>query len=81
MSEWQEMKTAPKDGSAILLAWYGNAWGQGAWYVRQARWVDETQIWLDDIWRSKLEPDVWAPLPTSRKFEVDSDGNVGWLIP
>lgn len=61
MSEWQPIKTAPKDGRLILYA--------TADWVSVGRWNSEVDQWREinnhwtDTWGGEDFPTHWMPLP------------------
>lgn len=60
---WKPIKTAPKDGTQLLLA---NAPDEdGVWAVRQGFYEDApaSRRWYD-IDGEEIEPDYWMPLPS-----------------
>jgi hypothetical protein len=65
MSEWQPMMTAPKNGTAILIAYRGGTVGAN---VREARWRPFRGFGAWETWLTNIEdnsPDLlaWMPLP------------------
>ena len=68
MSDWQDISTAPKDGTPIFLWWDGDfapiaQWQNGAWVYRMA------QSWEPPTFGAEVEarllcyePTHWAPL-------------------
>lgn len=63
-SPWQDIATAPKDGTYILIATKRHDGG-----MTSARWDDDVDWWmLDDgknpeIWLRGPAPTHWMPLP------------------
>ncbi len=58
MSKWQPIKTAPKDGTAILLA-YKELCGSGYWWQNSSK---TREHWVWDGW-PRMAPTHWMPLP------------------
>ncbi len=62
VSEWQDISTAPRDGTKLLI------WERGRIFA--AWWEDEyvwAKGWIDDYNRSDtytFEPSHWMPLPS-----------------
>lgn len=60
--EWQPIETAPKDGTAILIAkspcdhWAG---------MFVAYWSDDLDEWFYSINRIVRQPTHWMPLPAA----------------
>lgn len=82
MSEWQDIETAPKDGSAILLAWAIDADGNRIdWrressnagvFVQVANWRQGERDWsvyCGMIFNPTLhfDPTHWMPIPNPPK--------------
>ena len=73
--EWQDISTAPVDGTEILLKSVSSRWdNQEEWNVDMGRWGDYTQTWwykmgqndLDGEWNTDLgmgEPKYWKHKP------------------
>ena len=71
MTKWQEISTAPKDGTHILLAlrkkvhtginWSGKRVVSGYFHTQGHDWV------LEGNWASKIKPTHWMPLPEPPK--------------
>lgn len=59
--DWQDISTAPKDGSVILLYWKAPGVEQEIWAApfRYGAW--QTGFW----YASKDGPSHWMPLPNS----------------
>lgn len=67
MSEWQDISTAPKDGTDILVFCPENSAYlesiETTYYDTQLGWVDQSgESSLGDSYYS--EPSHWMPLPT-----------------
>lgn len=64
MSEWQPIKTAPKDGAPILVAYHGH----GESHVIMVRWnetvASRTGRHWDYINSHDGDPQYWMPLPS-----------------
>lgn len=80
LPQWQPIKTAPKDGTPILLLKTGYRPVLGMWYERakiQGRWVscipDEVFTRLDTklqyLKESEYTPDLWQPIPQPPKVQ------------
>jgi hypothetical protein len=65
MSEWQEMETAPRDGTAVLVSFW--AWGQvgGERLYAVARYGRAGPHWRQDRWGvdgdALYDPTHWMP--------------------
>jgi hypothetical protein len=62
-NNWEDIETAPKDGSLILL--YGGFFSAGKPSVRIGRWTGVRQpTWRDEaLGNYPREPTHWMPLP------------------
>ncbi len=60
MMEWRPIRTAPKDGSWILL--YHRYARIGDWYWDGTEWTDDVLTWGEDE-KDGLGPTHWMPLP------------------
>lgn len=54
---WQPIKTAPKDGSLIMICWKGGP------YPIISRWLENRQGWTHGFNKPILPPTHWLPLP------------------
>jgi len=72
MSEWQPIKTAPKDGSSILTLmagyepsitqWYIDDTGVGKWVIDPEYFMEESHF-LEFLHGTSYSPNYWMPLP------------------
>lgn len=60
MSDWQDISTAPKDGTFILV------WAMP--YVEMAHWRGRWRIG-NDVTGTKLFPTHWMPLPPAPEIK------------
>jgi hypothetical protein len=70
MSDWQPIKTAPKDREILLT--------NGRTYVRIGNWAWRREVWSVDIVVAVDDPTHWLPLPPWRELSAgllgDSEG-------
>ena len=64
-AQWQDIATAPKDGTLILAYFAG---GGTSWYFDRyvCRWISDLEMWSAKG-VSGLQPDMWQPLPEPPK--------------
>lgn len=70
MSEWQEMATAPLDGSDVLLLWPDHGMSVGRWLhserYQNGKLISSVRCWTTPgtpgFW-GQIEPVRWQPLP------------------
>lgn len=66
MSEWQDIASAPKDGTRVLAVWGAAGFGEPA-YVGIAQWRGASSYaahWtVDGRWMPGPDPELWQPLP------------------
>lgn len=55
MSKWQDISTAPKDGTEVLLT--------DGTYTRTGYWAKRINAWSIDAAVTLAMPTHWAPLP------------------
>ena len=58
---WQDMKTAPRDGTYILLCFGEGYYQYKAWNKKRKAWVDFPDGDVD--YDNKIEPIKWMQLP------------------
>ena len=64
MSEWQDISTAPKDGTVVFLT--DGEWLAGTgWFQEDSGWVflDPTVTGFLNGWSGENGPTDWMPLP------------------
>lgn len=76
MGEWQDISTAPKDGTAVLLCIDGDVIGEAYWYSYTDREQDQGWWWANtgpgDYHADRISivgphPAFWMPLPAPPK--------------
>lgn len=67
MSDWRPIKTAPKDGSSILIG--VPARGEWPGVTMESRWVNSGQRWWD--WFGSDKPTHWQPMPEPPQYRDD----------
>lgn len=74
MSEWQDISSAPKDGTTILGAWRIH----GAKWARQPIWFrgtpDKGGRWMLSWDASDVQPTHWMPLPSPPEPTPTTEG-------
>ena len=64
MSEWQDISTAPKDGTSIIGAWYGkDEWLYGVFVWRESQRQPGLYGWWFVCTERFNKPTHWMPLP------------------
>lgn len=66
----RQIKTAPKDGTLILLHYPKGGWIEGRWAVKEGMWepIRLLSHGCGCCADSDPEPNAWAPLPTMGFF-------------
>lgn len=68
MSEWQDIKTAPKDGTSVMLHCSDGyicvgEWSENLNYDDKSGWTDHgVESWTYEQYRF-IDPTHWQPLP------------------
>lgn len=66
VTDWMDIKTAPKDGTAILAYWPAPEYAPDAPAIVQTWWTSEYCGWITPYPEHdpNLNPTHWQPLPT-----------------
>ena len=70
-TRWRQIKTAPKDGTLVML--------YGVGYIKTGYYDDSPQIGIYPNWRWGLtcEPTHWMPLPPTPR---ENTGDAKWAV-
>jgi hypothetical protein len=92
MAEWQDISTAPKDGTVIDV-WVNDPdgphrqtnvfWNDGYWVLRRNRW-SSVEAFFDEKGVPKIKITHWMPLPpppVTNPAEVTHDFASDWYRP
>lgn len=68
---WQDIETAPKDGSSILLGYFwergGQSWEVAFWHSTKQKWCGRVLLNAEGA----FSPTHWQPLTRPRKRRPD----------
>ena len=60
---WQDISTAPKDGTRLLLCYSSPQMASGALPVLSGHWSLISDCWFSPITDARINPTHWQPLP------------------
>lgn len=76
--KWQQIETAPRDGSFVLVCWEGSP------ESAIVAWADDSGAWVFEDEEQRLTPSHWMPLPEPSEAEPEpepSPGQTGKVTP